>query len=116
MTVGGGSAVNGQFLDRGSRYDYDEWARLGSPQFDDSPHQWDWENFGPALKKVSFLLISAPPPSTRPLLTTYYQSLFLTEPSHELVKEYGYTWDSSQFEGDAIEASFPPFQWPIRST
>ncbi|EQB43828.1 hypothetical protein CGLO_17473 [Colletotrichum gloeosporioides Cg-14] len=92
MTVGGGSAVNGQFLDRGSRYDYDEWARLGSPQFDDSPHQWDWENFGPALKK----------------------SLFLTEPSHELVKEYGYTWDGSQFEGDAIEASFPPFQWPIR--
>ncbi|KAF4830320.1 Dehydrogenase xptC [Colletotrichum tropicale] len=92
MTVGGGSAVNGQFLDRGSRYDYDEWARLGSPQFDDSPHQWDWENFGPALKK----------------------SLFLTEPSHELVEEYGYTWDASQFEGEAIEASFPPFQWPIQ--
>ncbi|KAK1843992.1 gmc oxidoreductase [Colletotrichum chrysophilum] len=92
MTVGGGSAVNGQFLDRGSRHDYDEWARLGSPQFDDSPHQWDWENFGPALKK----------------------SLFLTEPSHELVEEYGYTWDASQFEGEAIDASFPPFQWPIQ--
>ncbi|KAF6786403.1 GMC oxidoreductase [Colletotrichum sojae] len=92
MTVGGGSAVNGQFLDRGSRYDYDEWARLGSPQFDDSPDSWDWENFGPAFKK----------------------SFFLTEPSDELVKEYGYTWDASEFEGEAIEASFPPYQWPIQ--
>ncbi|KAK2738514.1 GMC oxidoreductase [Colletotrichum kahawae] len=106
MTVGGGSAVNGQFLDRGSRYDYDEWARLGSPQFDDSPHRWDWANFGPALKKSL--------PSIGIVLTTYRQSLFLTEPSDELVKEHGYTWDASQFEGEAIEASFPPFQWPIR--
>ncbi|KAK1996526.1 GMC oxidoreductase [Colletotrichum falcatum] len=92
MTVGGGSAVNDQFLDRGSRYDYDEWARLGSPQFDDSPDSWDWENFGPALKK----------------------SLFLTQPSAELVKEYGYTWDASAYTGDSIELSFPPFQWPIQ--
>jgi choline dehydrogenase-like flavoprotein len=53
MTVGGGSAVNGQFLDRGSRYDYDEWARLGSPQFDNGPYSWDWENFGPAFRKAS---------------------------------------------------------------
>ncbi|KAK2055336.1 GMC oxidoreductase [Colletotrichum caudatum] len=92
MTVGGGSAVNGQFLDRGSRYDYDEWARLGSPQFDDNPDSWDWENFGPAFK----------------------QSLFLTEPSHELAEKYGYTWDASAYTGDSIEASFPPFQWPIQ--
>ncbi|KAK1975727.1 GMC oxidoreductase [Colletotrichum cereale] len=81
MTVGGGSAVNGQFLDRGSRHDYDEWARLGSPQFDDSPDSWDWENFGPA---------------------------------DDLVGEYGYTWDASAYTGDSIEASFPPFQWPIQ--
>lgn len=59
MTVGGGSAVNGQFLDRGSRYDYDEWARLGSPQFDDSPDSWDWENFGPAFEKASLTTIPA---------------------------------------------------------
>ncbi|KAG9254743.1 GMC oxidoreductase [Emericellopsis atlantica] len=92
MTVGGGSAVNGQFLDRGSRHDYDEWARLGSPQFDDSPDKWDWESFGPAFKK----------------------SLFLTEPSDELVEEHGYTWDASAYDGDSIEASFPPFQWPVQ--
>jgi choline dehydrogenase-like flavoprotein len=46
MTVGGGSAVNGQFLDRGSKYDYDDWARLGSPG-------WEWENFGSSFNKVS---------------------------------------------------------------
>jgi hypothetical protein len=53
MTVGGGSAVNGQFLDRGSRYDYDEWTRLGSPEFDNTTDIWDWENFGPAFGKAS---------------------------------------------------------------
>lgn len=57
MTVGGGSAVNGQFLDRGSRYDYDEWQRLGSPEFNDAEEIWDWENFGPSFKKVSSPLI-----------------------------------------------------------
>ncbi|GKT82570.1 GMC oxidoreductase [Colletotrichum tofieldiae] len=97
MTVGGGSAVNGQFLDRGSRYDYDEWARLGSPQFDDSHDSWDWENFGPAFKKAN------PVPS-----------FFLTEPSEELAEEYGYTWNASAYTGDSIEASFPPFQWPAQ--
>ncbi|KAG6357437.1 hypothetical protein INS49_013314 [Diaporthe citri] len=92
MTVGGGSAVNGQFLDRGSKYDYDEWARLGSPEFDDAADSWDWEHFGPSFEK----------------------SLFLTEPSDDLVDEYGYTWDSSFYTGDSIEASFPPFQWPVQ--
>lgn len=53
MTVGGGSAVNGQVLDRGSKYDYNEWARLGSPQFDGSADIWDWDHFGPSFEKVS---------------------------------------------------------------
>ena len=53
MTVGGSSAVNGQFFDRGSRYDYDEWARLGSPEFDGAAHSWDWENFYPSFQKAS---------------------------------------------------------------
>lgn len=44
---------------------------------------------------------------------TKYQSLFFTEPSEDLVDEYGYTWDSSFYTGDSIEASFPPFQWPV---
>ncbi|OBR12843.1 GMC oxidoreductase [Colletotrichum higginsianum IMI 349063] len=107
MTVGGGSAINGQFLDRGSRYDYDEWARLGSPQFDDSPDSWDWENFGPAFKKAN-------PRRIRHANAEIHQSFFLTEPNDELVEKYGYTWNASAYTGDAIEASFPPFQWPAQ--
>ncbi|CAI6101405.1 unnamed protein product, partial [Clonostachys chloroleuca] len=42
-------------------------------------------------------------------------SLFLTEPSHQLVRENGYTWDASYYTGDSIQASFPPFQWPMQS-
>lgn len=52
MTVGGGSAVNGQYFDRGSKYDYDGWAALGSPEFDDSEAKWDWENLYPSFQKV----------------------------------------------------------------
>lgn len=53
MTVGGGSAVNGQYFDRGSKYDYDGWASLGSPEFDGSDAKWDWENLYPSFQKVS---------------------------------------------------------------
>jgi hypothetical protein len=50
------------------------------------------------------------------LLTKTCQSFYLTEPSDALVEKYGYTWDSSYYTGDSIEASFPPFQWPVQST
>jgi choline dehydrogenase len=51
--AGGGSAVNGQFLDRGSRYDYDAWAAIGSPEFDNDENKWDWNGLLPYFKKVS---------------------------------------------------------------
>lgn len=54
MTVGGSSTVNGQFFDRGSRFDYDDWAKIGSPEFDDAEDKWDWEGILPFFKKVSF--------------------------------------------------------------
>ncbi|PKS11018.1 hypothetical protein jhhlp_002777 [Lomentospora prolificans] len=92
MTVGGSSAANGQFFDRGSKYDYDEWARLGLPEFRGG-EKWDWKHLYPSFQKSSFL----------------------TEPSAELAAEFGYTWDSSNYGGDSIQASFPPFQWPIQS-
>lgn len=43
--MGGGSAVNGMFFDRGSREDYDNWAELGNPG-------WDFEGLLPYFKKV----------------------------------------------------------------
>ncbi len=51
-TVGGSSAVNGMFFDRGSRHGYDAWRLAGSPEFDDSPEQWDWSSLLPYFKKV----------------------------------------------------------------
>lgn len=50
MTVGGSSAVNGQFFDRGSRFDYDDWAKIGGFEGEE---RWDWEGIVPFFKKVS---------------------------------------------------------------
>lgn len=50
--VGGSSAINGMFFDRGSRHDYDAWAKVGSPQFDGSEHKWNWDGIFPFFKKV----------------------------------------------------------------
>jgi choline dehydrogenase-like flavoprotein len=43
--VGGGSAVNGMFFDRGSKGDYDLWEQLGNPR-------WGWNGLLPYFKKV----------------------------------------------------------------
>lgn len=44
--VGGGSAVNGMVLDRGSRRDYDEWAEYTGDK------GWGWESMLKYFKKV----------------------------------------------------------------
>lgn len=54
-TVGGSSAINGQFFDRASRYDYDDWDRLaGGSSGDSVPNasRWDWESLSHYFKKV----------------------------------------------------------------
>lgn len=43
--VGGGTAVNGMFFDRGSAPDYDAWVKLGNPG-------WGWKDLLPYFKKV----------------------------------------------------------------
>ncbi|KAK2808859.1 hypothetical protein FQN50_004335 [Emmonsiellopsis sp. PD_5] len=94
MTVGGSSAINGQFFDRGSKYDYEEWRAIGSPEFDDSEDKWDWDGIFPWFKK----------------------SVLFHEPSDEVVEKYGYTWDvDAAYGGDTpIHSSFPPFQYPLQ--
>lgn len=52
-TVGGSSAVNGMFFDRGSRHDYDAWAQIGDPEFTYSKIKWDWDSLFLYFKKVS---------------------------------------------------------------
>ncbi|KAK8023418.1 hypothetical protein PG991_006657 [Apiospora marii] len=84
-TVGGSSAINGQFFDRASRHDYDDWDRLaGGPSGDDGADgvPWDWESLSPYFKK----------------------SVTFIEPEKELAEALNLTWD--------YDAAFVPFQWP----
>ncbi len=52
QVVGGSSAVNGQFFDRGTVHAFDAISQAGSPEFDSSPYQWDWNGIFPFFKKV----------------------------------------------------------------
>ncbi|KAL1799433.1 hypothetical protein ACET3X_003470 [Alternaria dauci] len=89
-TVGGSSAINGMYFDRGSRHDYNAWARAGDPEFSRSTIKWDWDSLFPYFKK----------------------SVTFTEPTPNMVQEHGYTWDESAYGGTTpIYSSFPPFLW-----
>jgi choline dehydrogenase-like flavoprotein len=44
--VGGGSAVNSMYFDRGSAEDYDSWEKLGNPG-------WGWKGMLPYFQKAS---------------------------------------------------------------
>ena len=92
--VGGSSAVNGQFFDRGSRDDYDAWAEVGRPEFDGFSDKWDWKGILPFFKK----------------------SVTFTPPTKESAEKYGFTWDEQAAYGGngSIDSSYPPFQWPIQ--
>jgi len=52
QVVGGSSAVNGMFFDRGSRFDYDSWEELGGSEFKSNNIKWNWREIFPSFKKV----------------------------------------------------------------
>lgn len=83
--VGGGSPVNGQFFDRGSRSDYDNWAKF------DGNAGWDWNGILPYFKK----------------------SVTFTPPTKEM-QDFGITYDVEAAWGGntPIFASYPPYQYP----
>ncbi|KAI4944640.1 hypothetical protein J4E91_008645 [Alternaria rosae] len=83
--VGGSSAVNGMFFDRGSAADYDAWETLGNKG-------WGFRNLLPYFKK----------------------SVTFTPPSEEVAKKYNYTWDVDAVYGEhgETQVSFPPYQFP----
>ncbi|KAK3300750.1 uncharacterized protein B0H64DRAFT_369959 [Chaetomium fimeti] len=90
--VGGSSAINGQFFDRGSRFDYDSWDRLqsGSPDARKKNIDWSWDGIYPFFKK----------------------SVTFTPPPEAVARKYNYTWDTSAFDNvTPIHASLPPFLW-----
>ena len=47
-TLGGGGSINGQYLDRGNRFDYDAWAAVGGAGYEG----WKWDGIFPFFKKV----------------------------------------------------------------
>ncbi|KAK4248211.1 hypothetical protein C7999DRAFT_13862 [Corynascus novoguineensis] len=90
--VGGSSAINGQFFDRGSRFDYDAWDRLQGGERDSQKKDidWSWDGIYPFFKK----------------------SVTFTPPPGEVAERYNYTWDTSAFANiTPIHASLPPFLW-----
>ncbi|KAK8085885.1 hypothetical protein PG997_007156 [Apiospora hydei] len=91
MTVGGGTAVNGQFFDRASRHDYDDWERLAGEDADGGT-RWDWDALLPYFKK----------------------SVTFIEPDEETVGALNLIWDYEAAYGGStpIFSSFVPFQWP----
>ncbi|KAK4245700.1 GMC oxidoreductase [Corynascus novoguineensis] len=91
QVVGGSSAVNGMFFDRGSRFDYDAWAEVGGPEFEQSSDKWDWAGIFPFFKK----------------------SVTFTEPPADVAEKYNYTWDVSAYGDDStpIYSSWSAFQW-----
>ena len=87
QTVGGSSAVNGMFFDRGSRLDYNAWAEVSGPD-------WSWNSLFPYFKK----------------------SVTFTPPSPAIAQKYNYTWDVSAYGGSGpIYSSWASFQWADQS-
>ncbi|KAM7192413.1 hypothetical protein V8F20_008873 [Naviculisporaceae sp. PSN 640] len=96
--VGGSSAINGQFYDRPSKYDFDDgWAALQGTMTDKKVPIWDWKGIYPFFKK----------------------SVKYTPPREELVDKYGYTWEASAWEdatpgsgiGGKIQTTMASFLW-----
>lgn len=82
--VGGGSAVNGQLYNRGSKEDYNNWAKFNGNS------GWDWDGIFPYFKKS----------------VTFHQ------PTKEM-QAFGMTYDLDAWGGNTpVHASYPPFQYP----
>lgn len=90
--VGGSSAVNGMFFDRGAAEDYDSWVwAAGEEHEEEYRGEWGWDGIYPFFKK----------------------SVTFHPPDDRMQKEYGMTYDLDAWGGDTpIHASFAPFQWP----
>lgn len=95
--VGGSTAVNGMFFDRGAAEDYDNWAKLGNPG-------WDWEGMFPYFRKVSRV--------PEPFLTLFdnTQSTTFTPPIPEL-KDFNISYDNSAYGDGQVHSSYPRYQW-----
>lgn len=89
--VGGSSAINGMFFDRGSRFDFDAWDRLQSTTNRPRGPEWNWDGIYPFFKK----------------------SVSFTPPWGGLAGRYGFTWDLKAWGGlkGPIYATMASFLW-----
>jgi choline dehydrogenase-like flavoprotein len=86
--VGGGSAVNGQFFDRGSAEDYDNWAKFPGNS------GWDWKGLYPYFKKSSSL---APPTPA--------------------MRKWGITYDPAAYSSNGpVVGGYPDYQYATQKT
>ncbi|KAK5659751.1 hypothetical protein OQA88_962 [Cercophora sp. LCS_1] len=86
QVVGGSSAVNGMFFDRGSKFDYDAWDDVAGS----GGQKWDWKGIYPYFKK----------------------SVTFTAPAPTIAQQYNYTWNVAAYGGSGpIHASYASFQW-----
>jgi choline dehydrogenase-like flavoprotein len=86
--VGGGSAVNGQFFDRGSAEDYNNWAKFPGNK------GWDWNGLYPYFKKSSAL---APPTPA--------------------MKKWGITYDPAAYSSNGpVVGAYPDYQYATQKT
>lgn len=84
QVLGGSSAVNGMFFDRGSRFDHDAWAAVSGSG------DWNWNGIYPYFKK----------------------SVTFTEPPPAIAQRYNYTWNMSAYGGSGpIYSTYASFQW-----
>lgn len=86
--VGGGSTINGMFMNRGAKEDYDAWEKLGNPG-------WGWADLLPYFKK----------------------SVTFTPPEKMLQEEFNVTFDEKAAYGKKgpIHISNPSWAWPGQS-
>jgi choline dehydrogenase-like flavoprotein len=86
--VGGGSAVNGQFFDRGSAEDYNNWAKF------EGNDGWNWEGLYPYFKKSAALA----PPSPA-------------------MQKWGITYDPAAYSSNGpVVGAYPDYQYPTQKT
>ena len=84
QVVGGGTVINGMFLDRGSAADYDAWEEHGNPG-------WNWNDLLPYVKK----------------------SETFTPAKQDFAEQFDISWDEhAHGYGGPVRSSYPVYQFP----
>ena len=81
--IGGGTVLNGEVFNRGSKNDYDRWEELGNPG-------WDFDSFFPYMKKAENF---TPPSAEIAVWDIEYNPQYHGEKGH-------------------VHSSYPRFIWP----